>query len=169
MKIWYLLIALLGWMYSLTAQSTNDRITYKVTGTGFSTTEEELIALTQKDTLPSTYTGTTYSIGKPKFVTFTFSKPRDINSRSFNQAIATPTLQVIPSVEFKIYAAGAAEPYISFQVKNFYLIKLQSSAASGGSFYLENFSIEFENWGFKDWVNNVSYGFNFKTLSVSTY
>ena len=169
MKKWYLLIASLAWIYNLQAQSSTDRITYKVTGTGFSTTELELVSLTQSETRPVGNGTTSGSIGKPAFNSFNFTKPADINSKSFNQAIATNALPKLPSIEFKIYAAGAATPYVSFQVKNVYVSKFKPSAASGAGGYLEDISISFENWGFKDWVNNLSYGFSFITQTVSPY
>ena len=165
MKNLFLLVASFAWMVSSQAQSA-DRITYTITGTGFSTTENEMVELTQSVTTPSFYLSGSVTIAKPEF-TFHFTKPADINSKSFNQAIILVTK--IPSIEFKIYAAGAADPYISYQLKNITLLGFKPSAAAGGSPFLENISLYFENWGFKDWVNNLSYGFNVLTQLPSAY
>jgi type VI protein secretion system component Hcp len=162
----YLLIASIGWIFTLQAQSSTDRITYTVTGTGFSTTELEVLSLTQEETRPISSTN---GYGKPTLNNFNFTKPADINSKTFNQTIATGPSPRIASIEFKIYAAGAATPYISFQVKNVVVSKFKPSAASGSGGYLEDISLSFENWGFKDWVNNLSYGFSFLSQTASAY
>ena len=169
MKKLPLLIAFLASFFVVRAQpSSTDRITYTVNDPGFNTTEQEVTVLTQSvatDSYYSSFGGVV--LGKPTFPSFNFTRPADINSKSFNLAMYQATK--IPSIEFKIYAEGAAEPYVSYQLKNATLVGFKINGAAGGSPFLENISLTFENWGFKDWVNNLSFGYNTLNATLTSY
>ncbi|MES2773145.1 MAG: type VI secretion system tube protein Hcp [Bacteroidota bacterium] len=164
MKKQFLLIACLAWFFTAQAQTT-DRITYMVTGTGFSTTEESVVTLTQDIT---TEVSTPYppTIG-PRNFTLNFTRATDINSKSFNQAADLGSK--LTSIEFKVYAQGAVTPYISYQLKNFILAGFKQTATAGGGPVIENISLAFENWGFKDWLNNLSFGWSIVNRNPTAY
>ena len=148
-----------------TLSATTDRITYTVSATGFSTTEETLVALNQGMTIHSLYINGVLQPAKPKF-DFTITKESDINSKSFNLAADMGT--VLASIEFKIYAAGTSDPYVSYRLKNVVLTNYRPSGAAGGPF-IENVSFDLLNYGFKDWVNNVSFDYNLQTTQITPY
>ncbi|MEO7313382.1 MAG: type VI secretion system tube protein Hcp [Chitinophagaceae bacterium] len=161
MKKKFLFIACLACIFATQAQ-TPDRITYMVTGTGFSTTEETVVTLTQDITTDVT----TQSTSPPKF-TFNFTRAQDINSKSFNQAADMGSK--LTSIEFKVYAPGAVTPYISYQLKNFIVSGFKQTAKAGGGPVVENISLAFENWGFKDWLNNVNFGYSTVSRVTTAY
>jgi len=164
MKKLSLIISFLVCIFSAQAQ-TADRITYTVTGTGFSTTEETAVTLEQEVVTNVVYSNPVGTFD-PVFI-FNFTKASDINSKSLNQAADMGTK--LTSIEFKIYAAGAATPYMSYQLKNFLLIRFKQGGAAGGGPVIENISLLFENYGFKDWLNNVSFGYSTVTRQITPY
>ncbi|MES2650042.1 MAG: type VI secretion system tube protein Hcp [Bacteroidota bacterium] len=168
MRKLFFLVALLAFIFDSQAQpSSTDRITYTINDPGFNTTEHEVAVLTQSVASDSYYRDGAITYNKPTFPLFNFTKPADINTKSINLAIYQGIK--IPSIEFKIYAEGAAEPYVSYQLKNFTIVGFKTNGAGGGSPVLENISLRFENFGFKDWVNNLSYGYNILNYTLTSY
>ena len=76
---------------------------------------------------------------------------------------------MVASIEFKIYAAGASVPYISYRLKNILITSFKSVGASNGGPVIESVSFNFQNYGFMDWVNSVSFGYNVRTGAPSAY
>ncbi len=152
--------------FPLSSSTPTDRITYTITGipgAGFTSLEFPVYTLTQEIT-NTLFNG---SPGKPRFSDFSFTKPSDKNSTGYSLMAAVPTL--LPSIELKVYAAGAVTPYISYRLKNIIITDFNSNGASAGNSYIENISFSFENYGFKDWVNNLSFGFNVKMRQITAY
>jgi type VI protein secretion system component Hcp len=143
--------------------ATTDRITYMVTGTGFSTTEETVASLTQ-NVNNSGITGGG-NISKPEFPDFIFTKKADINSKSFNLAAVKLSAATI---EFKVYALGAATPYISYKLKNI-VLKTMKAAVTPGAPVMETVTFMFSDYGFKDWGTSGNYNYNLATGVFSAY
>ncbi|MES2650040.1 MAG: type VI secretion system tube protein Hcp [Bacteroidota bacterium] len=147
----------------LSSATPTDRITYALIGNLFDSRELPVNTLTQEVTV-------SFDNGFPSKASpsdFSFTKPADRHSPAFSRMAAVPTL--LSSIEFKVYAAGAVSPYISYRLKNIVVKAFSSNGASVGEPYTENISFSFENYGFKDWVNNISFGFNIKLFQLSVY
>jgi hypothetical protein len=96
---------------------------------------------------------------------FTFTKPLDLNSNWFQLAIFKG--QFITSVEFKYYASGSSVPYMSYRFRNVYFSGYSNS--SGGDLPSEAISVSYRYYGFKDWVNNLEFGWDTASNSQSSY
>jgi Type VI secretion system effector, Hcp len=151
----------LGARLPLQPNITGSDITYQVTGTGFSTSELPYLSLSvgvSNTGTPGSETGQDYNLMK-KF---------DINSKSFN--LAALQASQFTSVEFKYYATGQTIPFLSIRLKNIYISSYQTGFSAGGDpLPIEAISIHYENYGVKDWTNNVEFGFNVVTHAVTTY
>jgi type VI protein secretion system component Hcp len=154
----------MGSMSQLSLSSSTGRITYSITGSGYNSQADTVLTLTQEVTNEGYINGV---VPKSQFADFSFTKPKDINSRSFNMSATIPAL--LPSIEIKVYAAGAANPYISFRLLNIIIKSFTSTGPAAGNPYYETIAFSFENYGFRDWVHNVSFGYNVKTGTVSAY
>jgi type VI protein secretion system component Hcp len=150
----------------LNSATPTDRITYTITSSvpGFTKLEFPCNNLTEEITIPVVSTG---MYGKTSYSDFSFTKPWDKNSQAFSRMAAVPTIQT--SIEFKLYAPGAVTPYISYNLRNIVLKSFQTGGTNVNDPYRENITLSFENYGFKYWANNVSFGFNLKTGTFSAY
>lgn len=149
-------------------QSTNtDRMTYQVSGPGFSNNEQPLLSLSNGVSLTTNIGAGGLTAGSRNFSDFNFMKEMDINSKTFNLGAIIGTKYA--SIEIKLYASGASVPYVSYRYKNVIISSYQISASAGGGPVTESMSVAFENYGFKDWVNNVEFGFNLINGALSTY
>lgn len=148
--------------------SSTDKITYLVTGTtNFSITEKEIYSASHGISVPVASGGTGHQVGNPAFSSFSFTKEIDINTEGINLAVINGTQ--LPAIEFKYYASGATVPYLSYRFKNVVIEAYQVSGSAGGGPLVENITIAFINYGFKDWVNNKEFGFNRATNVASAY
>lgn len=146
-----------------TAQPTaGNGITYSVVAMGFNQAEFDVTSATvgmgagiQQPMPPSNATVSE----------FVFTKLLDVNSNYFQRAILQG--QLIQSIEFKYYTGGSAIPYLSYRFRNLYFTGYSSS--SGGERPLESVSVNFRYYGFKDWVNNVEFGWDVVNNVLSTY
>ncbi|MEO7313380.1 MAG: type VI secretion system tube protein Hcp [Chitinophagaceae bacterium] len=157
----------LGGSFSTFTSLPTDKITYTINGSGFVSLPYPVQSLTHELTNEVTISFSGLSSGIIRFSDFSFTKKKDGNSTRFNRFAAIPTL--VTSIEFKVYAAGAATPYISYQLKNIIITGFTSNGATVGDAYDEDISFSFENYGFKDLVNNVSFGYNVKSRQVTAY
>ena len=147
--------------------TTTDKITYQVTGSGFSTAEMEMLSLSHGASNPTTISGgQLITTGPSSLSSFNLAKEMDINSKSFNLATVLGTK--FASSEFKLYASGATVPYASYRYKDVIFESYQASGSAGSSL-IESISVAFENYGFKDWVNNQEFGYNLITRSITAY
>lgn len=146
--------------------TSTDKITYQVSGTGFSATEEEVLSLSQGVSNPTSISGGGLISSSPSLSTINIMKEMDINSVALNKAPMLGTK--FASIEIKLYAAGSSIPYASYRLKEAIIESYQVSVSAGSSL-IESVSIAFENYGFKDWVQNQEFGFNVITKTISTY
>lgn len=146
--------------------TSTDRITYVVTGTGFSAVEREIYASSNGVSTPVSVGPGGITSGAASFSSFIFSKPLDVNSKALNQAAIVGTKY--SSIEFKFYATGAVVPYISYKLRNAVIESYQVGGSMGGE-VTESISIAFEIYGFKDWVNSTEFGYNLVTKAITTY
>jgi len=147
--------------------TSTDRITYLITASDFMPVEYPVIGLSHEVTNNATVGLGGITNNRAEFSEFNFTKKQDRNSPSFNRLAAIPTL--LTSIEFKVYAAGAVTPYMSYRLKNIIITGFISNGAAVGDPYVESIFFNFENYGFKDVVNNVSYGYNVKTRLLTSY
>lgn len=137
-------------------------ITYQISAPGFSGTELDAFSFQWG-------VGFGYTPGFPPSPStsseVTFTKVFDINSAGFNLASLRGTNY--PSIEFKFYATGSTVPYLSYRLQNVYFTGYSVSA--GGQIPSEAISINFENYGFWDRVNNVQFGYNVRTHTNTAY
>lgn len=71
------------------------------------------------------------------------------------------------NVEFKYYASNSSIPYLSYKFQNVYFSGY--SVSSGGERPIESLSVNYKIYGFKDWVNNVSFGYDVVTHTLTAY
>lgn len=142
--------------------TTGGSITYQVSAPGFNSTEM---------TVYSAQVGIGLGVSQPNPPSassaseFVFTKELDVNSMGFQLASLQGTL--CTEIEFKFYATGSAIPYLSYKFKNVYFTGY--SVSSGGDRPSEAVSVNYKNYGFKDWVNNVSFGYDVVTHAVTSY
>ncbi len=154
-------LSLGGRLPSGVATST-DRMTYQITGGAFNTAELEFLAASVGVSNPSPTPG-----GIPSASSYNLMKVDDINSKHFNMATFLGTH--FASIEFKYYATGASVPYASIRLKDIYIESYQTSLSAGGGSLTESISIAYDNYGFKDWVNGVEFGYSTITRTVTVY
>jgi type VI protein secretion system component Hcp len=94
------------------------------------------------------------------------TKDRDINSINFLSTMMSAQMNGI--IEFKMYVPGAATPYYSVKLTNWYVSSVMQGL-SIGSEMLEQISFFPTTIGFKDWINNFSFSFNTVTHTIGTY
>lgn len=137
-------------------------ITYSVVAMGFNQAEFDVL---------SAQVGMAVGISPPNppgpasVSEFVFTKQLDVNSNWFQFAILKG--QFISSIEFKYYSTGSAVPYLSYRFRNVYFTGYSSS--SGGDRPSESVSVNFRYYGFKDWVNNLEFGWDIANNVASTY
>lgn len=137
-------------------------IKYLVTAPGFSATEQDVSSAQVGAGFGASFSGTSPSSASE----FVFTKQLDINSKAFNLATLVSG-GPYTSIEFKYYAANSSVPYLSYRFKNVYFTGY--SVSSGGDLPTESVSVFYENYGFKDWVNNLEFGYNVNTHVITVY
>ena len=151
---------------SLSSTST-DSITYLVTGNGFNSIELPVSGLTQG--IVNDGISVIGTVSKPVFADFKFAKKPDINSKTFHLRTVYYTAPATASIEFKLYAAGAATPYISYRFKNLLFTGINTIVGAGAPTFIETVSFKFSDFGLKNWVTNNGLNFNIATGVVSAY
>lgn len=144
-----------------------DRITYQVSGAGFSGTEEEILSASQGASNPTSIGGGGITPGGSSLSSFNLMKLMDLNSVNLNMATVVGTKY--QSIEIKFYAANELAPYMSYRFQNVIFESYQISGSAGGGPVVESVSIAFENYGFKDWEHNVEFGYNVVSKTITAY
>lgn len=151
-----------------TASTPTDRITYQVTGAGFTTTEEELFAMQQGVAKQISGTpGGGGSASATSFSDFSITKSTDVNSIKFNEAAIKGT--ILAEIEIKFYAVGASTPYISYRLRDVFISGMSLAGAAGQGPIGEALSFSYGKYGFKDWVNSKEIGWNLATNMAIPY
>ncbi|MES2648443.1 MAG: type VI secretion system tube protein Hcp [Bacteroidota bacterium] len=149
-----------------TLSSSTDKITYQVTGEGFSMTDEVVYSFSHGVSNPTIITGG-ISAGQASLSAINFMKETDINTMAFNMA---PMIgKKFESMEIKVFATGALVPYISYKLRNIMIESFQVSGSAGGGPLTESVSVAFEIYGFKDWVNSKEFGYNLLSKTITGY
>ena len=156
--------------FAAIAAANTDSITYTLTGAanGFTNGTYGVLSISCGGSNSGTPAGTNLN-------DIAFSKMADINSISFFSNMASSTLQpsVAQAIVFNFYVAGAATPYYSIKFTNWKVSSVLNGAASAQSTGLnEQVSVTVFDTGiigFKDWINNKSFGYNVVTKTVVAY
>jgi type VI protein secretion system component Hcp len=155
---------------SLTGSPTH-HITYLISagpGYPFSAAETQAFSMSQGESNPASFGGGGLTAGQVSFSSFNFMKELDINSWIIFKAVIFGAK--LPYIEIKLYASETAPlPYASYRFKNVIFESFQMSGSAGGGSLTESVSVMYENYGFKDWVNSVEFGYNLVTKTLSTY
>ena len=109
----------------------------------------------------------TVSGNTPSINTITVSKYFDANSVPFKKMLATASNN--PVVECKVYSLGSAIPYFSIKLTTWNIRTEDLSISSIDGKMIENYTFSSIIIGFKDWMNNQSFGWNSSTLVTTTY
>jgi hypothetical protein len=152
----------LGGRFPSSQQTTGASITYQVSAPGFSGGELPVFSAQVGSGIGVVQPSSTSASSTSEFI---FTKELDVNSMGFNLATLQGTL--CTNIEFKFYASNASVPYLSYRFQNVYFSGY--SVSSGGERPIESISVNFKNYGFKDWVNNVSFGYDVVTHSLTSY
>lgn len=156
--------------FSSIVSANTDSITYTLTGAanGFTNGTYGVLSISCGGSNSGTPAGTNLN-------DIAFSKMTDINSISFFSNMASSTLQpsAAQAIIFNFYVAGAATPYYSIKFTNWKVSSVLNGAASAQSTGLnEQVSVTVFDTGiigFKDWINNKSFGYNVVTKTVVAY
>jgi type VI protein secretion system component Hcp len=128
-----------------------DSITYTITGAtgGFSNGIYPLIAFSNGASNPGS--------GSSFIQDISISKLRDINTIPFSRSTIIGGVLSGMSIEIRVYLPGSSTPYYSIKGTNAFI---SSFAVSGSSELAENISFLPIIFGYKDWVNNISFAWN---------
>jgi type VI protein secretion system component Hcp len=141
----------------------NDSITYTITNSSGGFTNGTF-------GISSISFGGINSGGPASWQDVSISKQADINSIAFIRAMAffSPLPGMV--IEFKMYEPGASVPYYSVKLTNCKFVSVTGSLSSAGDSRLaEQISITPVIFGFKDWVNNISFGYSRLTNTEVPY
>ena len=105
--------------------------------------------------------------GAPSVNTITVSKYFDANSIPFKKMLVTGSLN--PVIECKVYTLGSATPYFSVKLTTWSIRSEDFSTSSIDGKMIENYTFSCSIIGFKDWINNQSFGWNTSTLVITAY
>jgi hypothetical protein len=143
-----------------------DSITYTVTNAvnGFANGTFRVFSLSN-GLSNSQYIGGTGGI--VNFQDISLALPLDLNTIAFAKAVATGSIQSGMVIEFKFYVPNALPAYsikaISFIVSSF------STGGSSNAELAYNISISPTIYGYKNWVSNISFGWNRLTNLAGPY
>jgi type VI protein secretion system component Hcp len=140
-----------------------DSITYTIAtagSIGYNTTPKDVISLSHSGN---------FSGSSPNMNTVYFAKLFDINSVPFKKAMATG--YVNSTIEFKIYTrgSGSPNPYFSVKLTNWNVTGESFVSSSLDGKLAENYTLSGSVIGFKDWTNNISFGYNQATNTIVVY
>jgi hypothetical protein len=155
--------------FAAIAAANADSLTYTLTGAanGFTNGTYGVLSISGGGSNSGTPAGTNFN-------DISFLKLADINSIPFLSNMSSSTLQSSASqaIVFNFYAAGAATPYYSIKSTNWKVSSVSNGAPSERPGLYEAISVSvFETGiiGFKDWINNKSFGYNVVTKTVVAY
>ena len=73
------------------------------------------------------------------------------------------------TIEFKVYEPGASDPYLSFKLTSPKIIVFQDGISSSDMILYESIVLEGNIYGYKNWITNQSFAYNFTTQQVVAY
>jgi type VI protein secretion system component Hcp len=149
------------------AAALNDSITYTISGAGF--TSGVFGISTISNSLNADI------VGSRAMFQLDFQKSFDANSIAFMRATATQGAGM--TIEFKMFASGALIPYYSIKVTNPFVTsctvgagsKVQSTEQITVIARTAAISLGETIYGYKNWVTNQSWAWNYTTNSSAQY
>lgn len=93
------------------------------------------------------------------FEDVSITKMFDINSIPMAKSVATSSVNGGIVIEFRSFTPGAITPNYSIKLTNV-LFSSCSVGTSGSDFLFEQLSINGIIYGFKNWINNISFSYN---------
>lgn len=156
--------------FAAIAAANTDSLTYTLTGAanGFTNGTYGVLSISCGGSNSGTPAGT-------NFQDIAIIKMADINSISFLSNMASSTLQpsAAQAIIFNFYVAGAATPYYSIKFTDWKVSSVSNgapSAQSTGLYEVVTVTVlDTGIIGFKDWINNKSFGYNVVTKTVVAY
>lgn len=132
--------------------SNNDSITYTITN-------PVRMGLFASGTFPlqSVYISGSQQSNGPNF-TLSFSKVKDVNSIAFAKSFASNMSLATMIIEIKVYEPGATDPYYSYKLTGPKLLAYSTGISIADMLLVESFSIDALVFGFKNWTNGTSFG-----------
>lgn len=97
------------------------------------------------------------------------SKVLDQNSIPFKKALYLSDNPSSMTIEFKVYEPGASDPYLSFKLTSPKIIVFQDGISSSDMILYESIVLEGNIYGYKNWITNQSFAYNFTTQQVVAY
>jgi hypothetical protein len=156
-------------LMSESALASNDSITYTITlaGGGFTNGTYKVLSVSNGISNPNLPTG---SFGN--FQDINFSTGLDINTTGFARFVSSGNTMGATTmvIEIKFYTVGSSTPYFSLKGTNLKTSSFQVGGASGSSYgFTTNISITPVIFGYKNWVDNISFAWNTATNTATTY
>ncbi len=150
-----------SWRTLATGLASTDSITYTVTSTvtGFTNGTYPLL---------SANNGITFS-SSSAFQPINITKVLDINSTGFARGAATGPTPGSMIIEIKFYTPGNITPNYSLKASTNVKITSYQVSAGAGAPFVEQISITPSIYGYKDWVNNISFAWNTNMSTVVAY
>lgn len=102
----------------------------------------------------------------PQVQDFSFIKYTDINSTEFKKRLFSG--QVIANIEFKCYLPGTTTLYFSIKLYDFRVLFYRVNGSVSDKL-IEEYSLNFTKIGFKDWINNIAFGYDLNTHIIGAY
>ncbi len=139
-----------------------DSLTYTITGAtgGFVNGTFKIAALSN---------GISSSGTTSNFQDVSIVKSLDINSIPFTKAVAATSPLPGMVIEIKAYVPGASTPYYSIKLSNNQISSYSVGISTNGFGLAEQITINPIIYGYKDWINNVSFSYNISNKQVGTY
>ena len=150
-----------------TTTSNKDSITYTITGASgiFTNGTFPVLAISHGSNCSITMGG---GGGSSSISEINMTKLLDANSIAVNRAIIVCTPIAGMDIEIKAYHPNTSIPYYSIKIQD--VVFSSISVGVSTEFTLtESVSITGEIIGFKDWVNNKSFGYNLETNMLGAY
>ena len=142
------------------ALSPQDSITYTINSTSAG------LVIGTFNLIKMSHSGTSNG-SAPTMNTITISKYFDINSIPFKKMMAGASTS--PFIECRVYSLGSATPYFSIKLTNWTIRQEDVTISAIDGKMIENYQFNAIIIGFKDWINNQSFGWNASTLATTVY
>ena len=125
---------------------------------------------------PSGYTNGTFNVTAltnglanggvgSSFQDISFAKPLDINSTAFASGVAQGAQPGYETfiIEFLFYKRGSSAPYYSLKGTGCVITSIQFGASNSANIFEEQIAVKPIKYGYKNWINNLSFGWDTST------
>lgn len=97
------------------------------------------------------------------------NKPVDQNSIPFKKALFMGDNPSSMIIEFKVYEPGESTPYLSFKLTAPKIIVFNDGIVSSDMIFYESIVLEGNIYGYKNWITNQSFAYNFTSEELVSY